>query len=323
MTMYALQPRLSTSQRPFQAERRARTVRPSAVVGVASAKPGAISAARGTRRVHLQRLGVVGGDLAAVRGLLMEDVGDPLGTVARVPVARDEPGVARVDGGVVRGDDEARRRVGERRQRVVRDPADPFVGAIPAGNRPHPAVVRVGADGHVARQLVADMPVDVGIGEVLRRRTVQRERRPELVEGAGLVQPEDRVDRVFGGDGGRPAEGVERRVVPEARIGVVDGCGPWPVEPDREASRRAAAGDLDRLHAGRERDRLPLEEEVVRGSPGRPVPGRGPPRPVRRSWRPTRSARCAPAPPPAGPGRRPRRRRTGTQRSRAGSGARS
>src|SRR5260370_42662444 len=94
-----------------------------------------------------------------------------------------------------------------RGQVVERDLAWPLAAAVVAADRAIATVVGVRADRDVARELVADVAVDIGVHEVLRRGAVQGEALPEVLETGRSVEPEDRLERPVRLDAGGPADG--------------------------------------------------------------------------------------------------------------------
>ena len=189
--------------------------------------------------------------------------------VARVPVVADEVRVPGVHGGVVGAHDLATFRVELPRQRITRHVADPLLRARSAVANAIPGVVLRDALGTCrarppggglaqrdqAGQDVADVPLDVGIDEVLGWRAVAVERDLELVEARRDVDLEERLEREVNLCGGRPAQAQDRPVL-EPRVDVAQDDavpGRAHVELDVRATR-----DLDRLVPDVERDRAAL-----------------------------------------------------------------
>ena len=110
----------------------------------------------------------------AILAVAVEQVDDPLGPIARVPLRTELVRVVRVDRGVVGRDDPAGLGIELARQVVERDQVRPLVPPVGAADRvaaPCPAgSERIGMTPGV---LVPDVPVDVGIDEVLRRSAVR------------------------------------------------------------------------------------------------------------------------------------------------------
>ena len=200
-------------------------------------------------------------DGQAIGAVQVDLLVDPFGAKARVPFLGHEVRVVRVDRRVVGGHDQAVLRIELPGQVVERDPAGPLAAAVIATDRAIAAVVGVRADRHVAGELVADVAVDVGIDEVLRRGAVEREARPEVLEVRRGIEAEDRLERPVGLDGRRPAD-RHRRGIRQPLVDVVE---------DRPVDRRAdleverfLAGHLDLLVADLERGRHPVVEVGVR-----------------------------------------------------------
>ena len=84
------------------------------------------------------------------------------------------------------------------------DVALPLVARVPARNRPLPVVAL--ADGDLSRRLVADVPLDVGVDEVLRRHGEALRRRAEVLPVARRVQQVEGIERGAWGQRG-PAQG--------------------------------------------------------------------------------------------------------------------
>jgi len=81
--------------------------------------------------------------------------------------------IVRIDCGVVGRDDHTVLGIELPRQVVERDAARPLAAVVIATDRAIAAVVGVRADRDVAGELVADVAVDVGVDEVLRRAALE------------------------------------------------------------------------------------------------------------------------------------------------------
>ena len=124
----------------------------------------------------------------------LEQVADPLGAVALVPVVGQVVRVVRPDHRLVRGDDEALVRVEHVRQRRrtarSRRSSRSRCASPPAAGRPSlPGL----ADRDQARGLVADVAVAVGVHDVLRGHGERRGRLAEARPVGRGVEVEDRV----------------------------------------------------------------------------------------------------------------------------------
>ena len=178
-------------------------------------------------RVELDPRHVLDREPAAVAGGLLDQVADPLGAVALVPVGGEEVGVVRPDHGLVGGDHEALVGVEHVGQPVERHVvAGPVVLAEPPGLRLPPVVPGL-ADRHQAGRLVADVAVAVGVHDVLGGYGERGHRLAEAGPVGRDVEVEDRV----GGRGRR-----ERR--PGQRDGGLDAAAGVP------SSGRADAGGV-------------------------------------------------------------------------------
>ena len=169
--------------------------------------------------------------------------------------------VVRVDRGVVGRDDHAVLRIELPRQVVERDAARPLTAAVIATDRAIAAVVGVRADRDVARELVADVAVDVGVDEVLRRGAIEGERLAEVLEAGRRVEAEDRLERPVRLEVRRPADRHRWRVL-QSLVDVVE---------DRAVHRRSdleverlLAGHLDLFVADVERGGRPIVDVRVR-----------------------------------------------------------
>ena len=297
------------SHAPSQSRIRSSTIRPSSVAG--SADISQMAALRARPMAVSIWSSVMSSSVEAVLAALQQPVRGPLRPEARVPVVGEVVRVRGVHDRIVGRHDRSRLGVEQRGQLVERDAARPFVRAVVPGAWPQAGRVAV-ADRERAGQLVADVAVDVGIDEVLARRAVQRQALPELLERVRGVESEDRLERAIGLRDGRPVQAHERRVG-EALLDVVE---------DRSVGRRGGPpGGPARMRPSPGSPRSWSRTGGIRhrtgsewGRPGRPARGTGPGRPFRRSWRPTRCARCDRARPPGRPGTRRPPRRTGRHR---------
>ena len=201
------------------------------------------------------------------QGLLrLEQLDDAGGAEAQIGHRRQQVGIGGVDGAIVGRDDEAGRRIVGGGKVLEGNGAGPFAAVGPSRHREGP--VAAAADWHAAGHLVADVAVDVGVNEILRRHVPVAQGGAEFVEVLRPVDVEGGAQygrglerRPAQADGHRGALGDGRPL--GQRLQFFVGVGEHrPVACLAHADRhRGPTGDEEHLLAGVHR--LPLAVDVV------------------------------------------------------------